>query len=130
MACPPQQTSRLPPPYIQLNAPGGPCQLGHILDALSRKALGHWVKDDINAFDDAALCCSRALGILDALHPASATSNDERGMAKAPKVVTAVAGEGASKERATLLLELAAAQIRIGDLDAGRRNSVDAIALG
>ena len=56
-----------------------------------------------HSFDDAALCYSRALMILDA--PADAL-------------------------RARLLLELAAAQIGAGDLDAGRRNSSEAFRIG
>ena len=56
-----------------------------------------------HAFDDAALCYSRALSTLDDQPDAS---------------------------RARLLLELAAAQIGAGDLDAGRRNSSEAFRIG
>ena len=58
-----------------------------------------------HSFDDAALCYSRALLILDNAAPADAA-------------------------RARLLLELAAAQIGAGDLDAGRRNSSEAFRIG
>jgi tetratricopeptide (TPR) repeat protein len=58
-----------------------------------------------HSFDDAALCYSRALLILDNAAPAAAA-------------------------RARLLLELAAAQIGAGDLDAGRRNSSEAFRIG
>ncbi len=56
------------------------------------------------AFDDAALCYSRAIALLDA--------------------------DSAAGPRAQLLLQLAAAQIRAGDLDAGRANSTQAFAIG
>jgi tetratricopeptide (TPR) repeat protein len=58
-----------------------------------------------HSFDDAALCYTRALLILDNAAPADAA-------------------------RARLLLELAAAQIGAGDLDAGRRNSSEAFRIG
>jgi predicted ATPase len=61
--------------------------------------------DARHAFDDAAVCFTRALAAL----------------AEAP----AVAGA-----RGRLLLDLAAAQIRAGDLDAGRRNSTEAFRIG
>jgi tetratricopeptide (TPR) repeat protein len=58
-----------------------------------------------HSFDDAALCYNRALVIF---------------------------GDSGPKDsaRARLLLELAAAQIRAGDLDAGRRNSSEAFQIG
>src|SRR5690606_26657915 len=62
--------------------------------------------DARHAFDDAALCYARALKLLD---------NDPRTR---------------PQTRAPLLLELAAAQIRAGDLEAGRRNSSEAFAIG
>jgi tetratricopeptide (TPR) repeat protein len=58
-----------------------------------------------HSFDDAALCYNRALLIL--------------GDTSAMDVT-----------RARLMLELAAAQIRAGDLDAGRRNSAEAFRIG
>ena len=58
-----------------------------------------------HSFDDAALCYNRALLILGDTGPMDAS-------------------------RARLLLELAAAQIRAGDLDAGRRNSSEAFRIG
>lgn len=58
--------------------------------------------DARQAFDDAALCYSRALEALSESSP----------------------------QRAAVLLELAAAQIRAGDLEAGRRNSVEAFTIG
>lgn len=62
--------------------------------------------DTRHAFDEAALCYSRALDALGA------------------------GPEAASHTLASLLLELAAAQIRAGDLDAGRRNCKEAFAIG
>jgi tetratricopeptide (TPR) repeat protein len=58
-----------------------------------------------HSFDDAALCFNRALLILGETSSTGAT-------------------------RARLLLELATAQIRAGDLDAGRRNSFEAFSIG
>ena len=62
--------------------------------------------DARHALDDAAVCYTRAL----------TTLGDANGAAAAT--------------RARLLLELAAAQIRAGDLDAGRRNSTEAFRIG
>jgi hypothetical protein len=58
-----------------------------------------------HSFDDAALCYNRALLILGDISPMDAA-------------------------RARLMLGLAAAQIRAGDLDAGRRNSAEAFRIG
>lgn len=62
--------------------------------------------DARHAFDDAAMCYDRALR----------TQGD--------------AQDAQPRARAPLLLELAAAQIRAGDLDAGRRNSSEAFRIG
>ena len=62
--------------------------------------------DARHALDDAAVCYTRAL----------TTLGDDGGPAAAM--------------RARLLLELATAQIRAGDLDAGRRNSTEAFRIG
>jgi hypothetical protein len=75
------------------------------------RAIAAWQKaavqaDTRAAFDDAALCYSRAIALL-----------DEEGNAQ-------------PAARAQLLLQLAAAQIRAGDLDAGRHNSTQAFAIG
>ncbi|MDF3019121.1 MAG: regulatory protein LuxR [Steroidobacteraceae bacterium] len=57
-----------------------------------------------HAFDDAAVCLSRALTLL--------------------------GDQDAAASRGRLLLDLAAVQIRAGDLDAGRRNSTEAFHIG
>ena len=57
-----------------------------------------------HAFDDAAVCLSRALNLL--------------------------GDQDAAASRGRLLLDLAAVQIRAGDLDAGRRNSTEAFHIG
>ncbi len=62
--------------------------------------------DARHAFDDAAVCYTRALAAL----------------GEAPSV--------GAEARGRLLLELATAQIRAGDLDAGRRNSTEAFRIG
>ncbi|HEU4781061.1 MAG TPA: AAA family ATPase [Steroidobacteraceae bacterium] len=79
-------------------------------EAARTEAVGAWGSaareaDARHAFDDAAVCFTRALLVLgDA--PASAGA------------------------RGRLVLELATAQIRAGDLDAGRRNSTEAFRIG
>lgn len=73
-----------------------------VVDAWRRAAAQ---ADSRRAFDDAALCCSRALDAASRL----------------PRTAPPL--------RARLLLELATAQIRAGDLDAGRRNSTEAFSL-
>ena len=80
----------------------GPEMRERVVDAWRRAAAQ---ADARHAFDDAALCAARAL---DAATQMPAITPDLR---------------------ARLLMELAAAQIRAGDLDAGRRNSTEAFDL-
>jgi hypothetical protein len=94
------------PPWTELArhlAESGPAARSRAIAAWQSAAVQ---ADARAAFDDAALCYSHAIALL-----------DEQ-------------GDTASAARAQLLLQLAAAQIRAGDLDAGRLNSTQAFSIG